>query len=230
MTTIFPRITRRVAIALVATLIFGGWTVSADGQARGHVTIRVNAIPERLLADFVAEVQGKSLGPPMAGLSITHILLNRQDYPKQTVDELINGLERLALNSSDERLSVGAAGAFATAGSRRNPRPVPGIAQRMLRMYQQSRHELVRSVLLSSMGQSAEPQVVIQFIRSLAIRDPRAADFPGAASRALATLIVMGEEGRAILQDLHTKGLVRDPNARFELSELAKRNYRFGSQ
>jgi hypothetical protein len=210
-------------VAFATALLLALW--AAPGEAQSQPSGHVNASPERLLADFAAEEQGRSHGTATAGPNIAHVLNNSHRFPAQTVNAILTGLERLALSSPDARVRVGAASAFTTAGSRRNPRPIPGIAQRMLRMYDRSQDRGVRRVLVSFMGRSAEPQVVIPFVRTLAIQDPHVADFPGAASHALATLAAM-EGGRSVLQDLHARGLVRDPGARFELNELAKRDFR----
>ena len=216
-------IRRGAPVALVTALLLA---MPGAARAQSHPGGRADATPERLLADFAVEEQDRSPRPRTAGPDIIHVLNNRDKFPAQTVGAILAGLERLALSSPDARVRTGAAAAFTTAGSRRNPRPVPGIAQRMLRMYERSQDQAVRRVLVSFMARSAEPQVVIPFVRSLAIQEPHAADFPGAAGHALATLIAMGEGGRSALQDLHARGLVRDPRARFELDELAKRDFR----
>jgi hypothetical protein len=226
MSTILRYLRRGSPVAFATALLLASWAAPEDGQAQNRPVGRVNATPERLLADFAVEEQGRSRGPATAGPDIVHVLNNSDKFPAQTVNAILTGLERLALSSPDARVRAGAAAAFTIAGSRRNPRPIPGIAQRMLRMYDRSQDQAVRRVLVSFMGRSAEPQVVIPFVRTLAMQEPHAADFPGAAGHALATLVAMEQGGRPVLQDLHARGLVRDPGARFELNELAKRDFR----
>jgi hypothetical protein len=75
-------------------------------------------------------------------------------------------------------------------------------------------------------GDLAERKKALVFLERIAAQGPDNADFPAAASRALGTLVLMGDKGRALLKRLHETGAVRDPEARMELATLAQRGFR----
>lgn len=215
----------RLSVRAISVLAFAILTCLAL-SARAQVTYRVTSTPDRLLADFVAEVQSGKPGEVTAYLNLMHVLSHRQQYPAQTFTDLLAGLEQAVLQNPNALVRTRAVSIFASVGSRRRPDPVPGIAQRMLRMHQRSSDPVVRATLLADMGLSAEPQVVVRFVGSVATGDPRSADFPGAANYAISALVAMGDVGRPVLRDLHERDMVREPEARVRLGELAKRDYR----
>jgi hypothetical protein len=63
------------------------------------------------------------------------------------------------------------------------------------------------------------------FLERIAAQGPANSDFPGAATRALSSLVAMDEAGRAVLKRLHDTGALRDPEARMELATLAEHGF-----
>jgi hypothetical protein len=81
-------------------------------------------------------------------------------------------------------------------------------------------------MVVVGMADLVERTKALEFLETIAIQEPAKADFPGAASRALGSLVAMDGEGRAVLQRLYETGAVHDPNAKLELSNLAKQDFR----
>ncbi len=221
----------RYGAAALGGLLLGGSLLSPSlgAQQTEVATLQKSPTPVQLLKTFEAEARGLTKGSPRAGLEISHILLRREQYPAGTVQELLSGLERLALQSTSSRVRADAALQLGTPGLRTARNAMPGTVTRLLRVYRQSSDPLVRGVVIARLASVAERRDAIEFIRSVALQDPSQQDFPGAAFHAIATLVAMDEDGRMVLRELHEKQLVKDLDARSGLAEWAKRGFRVGA-
>ena len=182
--------------------------------------------PGELLAAFVREHRtppGESPGPSW---EVSQVLAYPETYPRADLQIFLQGLEQLALTGDSPRLRAAAALSLSLPGSRRKPNPVRGTAGRLARIYRQASDPHVRGVIVSAMADLAERTEALAFLERIATQSPEEADFPGAASMSLGTLVAMDTEGRAVLRRLHETGAVRDPEARHSLAVLASREYR----
>jgi HEAT repeat protein len=210
---------RRFALAGVALLVAVLSVAPASAQSRHRVT----RDPAELLAAYVRERQTPN-AKPSASLDLTHVLTYHSDYPTADVQSLLQGLEQLALTATPPRLRAEAAFRLSIPGSHRTSRPLPGMFARLERVYRASSDPLVRSVVVDAMGDLADRREAVAFLEQVAAQHPPA--FAGAAGRAMASLLTMGDEGRAGLKRLHETGAVRDPEAKGDLATLAKHGYR----
>lgn len=218
-----PRL-RGIAPALV---LLGATLISTSLAAqKPH---RVTRSPGELVAAFAREYQTPS--GPTAGLGgdVAHVLTYPEDYPAAELEVFMRGLEQLALKGGSSRLRTSSSFSLSQLGSRRKPHPVAGTMARLVRIYQRSSDPAVRGIIVVSLNDVAERQEALLFLERIAAQVPEKADFPAASSRALGTLVLMGDEGRVVLKRLHETGSVRDPEARMELATLAKQGFRLPS-
>jgi HEAT repeat protein len=184
-----------------------------------------DAPPAELLHRFASE-EASPGGPHGASSAITYIFVHRADYSPATVHSLIDGLERLALESDNRNVRHSSARYLSVAGYISNERPEPGLLARLKQVYARTTDPEVRVVVVTSMGQLAERREAVAFLEKVAKQDPASEDFPNAALWALRTLPGMGDEGRAALKSLHDSKAVRHPEARHGLDVLAEKGYK----
>jgi hypothetical protein len=77
---------------------------------------------------------------------------------------------------------------------------------------------------VDAMGTQNDCQRACAFLEQVATKETP--DFPGAAGLAVSSLVMQGDQGRAVLKRLYETGSVRDPRAKERLAILAKRDYR----
>jgi len=162
----------------------------------------------------------------------------------QRVNARLDSLERVALanRSFEQRLSatVGIASPgglwfVAHPGSETPPPEIrySGIVERLVRIYRRSEYS-VRNAIISLMIHQAERAKAVAFLAEVA-QEPAPPPVAGVAIvddtwplpyNAIMRLTHMGPEGRATLQRLQAQGTVREPMARAELEELARRGFR----
>ena len=207
--------------ASLAVLLLG--TALSALPANAQERHRITRTPGELISALVREKQTPG-GYDPASHDITVVLTHRSDYPAPYVEAILRGLEQLALTGDSPDLRRSVVLWLAIPGSRRSTHPVPGTVARLARLYR--RDPAVRGVVVSAMADLAERQEALAFLERIAVQAPEDADFPESAGRALATLVAMGDEGRAVLKRLHDTRAVRDLQARYELSVLASRGYR----
>jgi hypothetical protein len=184
---------------------------------------RVTRAPAELLAAYVRERQSLD-AKPSASLDISHVLTHYTEYPRADVESLLRGLEELALTGEPPRLRAEAAVRLSVPGSSRRSYPLPGTFARLERVYRGTKDPLVRSVVVSAMSDLAEQREAVAFLERLATKQE--GDFAGVAGRAMASLLMLGDEGRATLRRMHESGAVHDQEAKADLAILAKNGYR----
>jgi hypothetical protein len=187
---------------------------------------RVTRAPGELVTAFARDYQTPHGPTSGAGRDVAHVLTYPEDYPAADLAVFQQGLEQLALTSDSRRLRTSSTFSLSQLGSRAKPHPVAGTMERLERIYQQSTDPEVRSMVVVSLYDVSERPRALAFLERVAKQAPDNQDFPGAASRALGSLVLMGDEGRAVLQRLYRTSAVRDPDARLELDNLAKRGFR----
>lgn len=103
---------------------------------------------------------------------------------------------------------------------------VPDVAERLIRVYGASEEPGVRSNVLVLLRLTPEKPATLTFLRAVAIREPRNNESPEAPAIALSSLAALGANGRAIVRELHQRGMVRSPEGRARLQWLARNGYR----
>jgi hypothetical protein len=188
---------------------------------------QVDRSPGELLLAFEREYHTPKGPTSGVGRDIAHVITYPESYPARDLAVFMRGLEHLALNpASPQRLRASAVMNLALLGSRRKSHPVAGTFDRLQRIYQQTKDPTARALVVVGMSDVVERAKALRFLEAVAAQEPAKADFPGAASRALGSLLAMDDEGRSVLQRLHRTGAVRDPEARMELATLAQQGFR----
>lgn len=131
-----------------------------------------------------------------------------EEYPRNRVDSVVNGLETLALSARSENLATSAAAALGLAGAAK--RGIPGVFDRMVRVYRSSSSDAVRAMIIHYMYDQSDRRVAIGFLKSIASQDPAHQDFDGGQFIAAMVLSEMGTDGRTALVELHDQHLLRD--------------------
>lgn len=143
-------------------------------------------------------------------------------------DSILNGLQRLALESEDMNVQLYATSYLGDAGGMIAGSSV--VAQ--LRHIYQLR-PLVRLTVLDKMPLQQERAAAAAFLRTVAAEpDPNGPDpvhgyFSNGDLRiqALARLSEMGEDGAAALRAMHRSGEARSPQAKILLDDMARRGF-----
>jgi hypothetical protein len=188
---------------------------------------QVDRSPSELLSAFEREYQTPKGPTSGVGRDIAQVITYPETYPPNDLTVFVNGLEHLALNgTSSSRARASAVMTLSLLGSRRKSHPVRGITDRLERIYQQTKDPTVRGMVVVGMSDVVERAKALRLLERIALQHPEKSDFPGAASRALGSLVAMDDEGRAVLRRLHETGAVRDPGAKLELANLAKQDFR----
>jgi hypothetical protein len=187
---------------------------------------QVRRSPNELLSAFEREYQTPKGPTSGVGRDIAQVITYPETYAPNDLDAFVRGLEELALKGTTSGVRSAAAMNLALLGSGRKSHPVGGIGDRLQRIYQQTKDPVVRSMVVVGLADVADRPKALGLLRKIAVQQPEKADFPGAASRALGSLVAMGNEGRTVLRGLYETGTVRDPDAKLELTNLAKQNFR----
>lgn len=164
--------------------------------------------------------------PNRSNRAIQWIRSNRDRVPRSTVEELVEGLERIAVTNDSKLVRRSAVSTMGRFGSRFEDDPVPGIAARLRRIYEQTDDARVRMTVMSMMGRVAEQHQAAAFFRTIAIQVGEEKDFGMAPWDAVFRLSYMGTVGSATLRELHARDLVKDPKAAAQLGGLATHGYK----
>jgi hypothetical protein len=200
------------------SLCFCSETLAA--QARRQVT----SSPGQLIGSFVRDHEGKGNPNSIESMELSAVLLNRADYPENSVAALLDSLEAVALSKRAPRLRAIATMNLSSSGSRDALHPRAGTVARLERVYRRTDNPEVRATVVSGLSRSVEHRQAIAFLRGVAIKP--AHDYPGAPVAALAAIASHGEAGSVVLRQLDEAKAVQDPEARQWLSLVAARGYR----
>jgi hypothetical protein len=184
----------------------------------------VTSKPAELLAAYVREHEALDRRY-RAGLQLTHILGNHSAYSAADVETLLRGLEELALTGpSVSHLRAESVLKLALPGSNRVADPRADTYSRLVRIYLASQDGLVRMMVVRAMGFLAVRSRAAAFLEGVAARYPKHyVTEPGAA---VTSLLMLSDEGRAVLKRLHETGAVQQAETRHRLKVLAGRGYR----
>lgn len=185
---------------------------------------RVTRTPSELLTAYVREYQ-----IPRANFSssafhdLIRILGHPSDYAAADIETLQAGLEHLALTGHPPRLRAESVLLLGFPGSYRVAQPRPQTYSHLTRIYLGSQDPLVRMMVINAVGDLAARSRAAAFLERVAARDPlRYVTEPDAA---ISSLLMMGEEGLAVLKRLHETGAVQHAEARYRLAVLARLGY-----
>lgn len=193
-------------------------TVPAVACAQGRIQAS-QADAQVLLACYVAEHGGPARdGCEGLGNAVRGVLTHPENPTGARVRELLDGLERLALNHSEPRVRWAAITALVVAG-RTN---VPGIPDRLRRIYDGSDDTYLKRTAVAWAPLLTERESAVEFLRHVA-SDPH----PGIAVQgdALDALTRAGPSGRAALLELAASGSVTNPAALRRLKILKENGF-----
>jgi hypothetical protein len=167
------------------------------------------------------------------GRGLALMTLQGVAVPPARRDSVADGLARVALESPSSESRQAAASYLVLASSRTSERPLSGGPARLVRIYRQTTDPLVRMAILWRADNLAEPGPMLMLMREVATQ-PGDQPWPeidhDPPARAAWNLAHYGEEGRAVLRQLHASGAVRSPRARLELEQLARNGFRLPGQ
>lgn len=198
------------------------------GRAFAQQDKALEVSPADLFQGFVSD--GAADGQRSAAQSrrIYHVLLRPGAYGHARLRPFLEQLEGVAVNHPSRHLAAEAAYALSIPGTRAVDAPVPGTVERLIEVYNRTRHGVARAVVVGSMIDQSERAAAIPFLESVATM-PRNATGPDLAQRlAIYALASMGEEGRRVLRRLHESGVITEPEARYQLEVIARKGYRVG--
>lgn len=222
------RLLASVAASIVMSMVC--LPVSEAAAQTGETIIS----PRRALECFVASRKaGRNTSIcDSPHLMTVEMMLRRPNLVSPSVvSEVLNGLERLALESDDEKVQSHAATRLTVPGivdpTGTSGRPLPGIIDRASSVYWRSLNWGVRTSIINGMPRQAERSEAIGFLKRVA-RDPRpedrVEDWP-AQYIALTMLARMGSDGRSALRELHEGGRLENARARGYLEFVAQHSY-----
>jgi hypothetical protein len=137
-------------------------------------------------------------------------------------------------NAQIRRVTMVASWGWKTAGSKPPPPPppYPGIVARLARIYRQCEAHWLREAIVTDMPIQAERTEAVAFLAEVAREvpgpeEPWAIDAPLPLSyQAIDALRRSGRGGRAVLEQLHRDGTVREASARARLEAIARNGFR----
>jgi hypothetical protein len=175
--------------------------IACAAQVASTTIVRTGA--REVLARFEKHAQAGNAAVP-------DVVRHPENYPRTTVDSVIDGLENLAMRAEPEFARRDAIIALTLAGSDKHP--IPGIFERVMRVYQRSDSHLVRVMVIGYIADGQDRARAIEFLKSTATTPPPPR-FDVAPILAAQQLSHMAGEGRAILSELYAKGAIQDPRA-----------------
>lgn len=191
-------------------------------------SLAVKPLPDvaTILREFECEVQDPD-GDCHGRMWIAWIRHHQHKVQPETMNLLLDGLERLALTTDIQVVRQAAMSQLATFGSELSfvPDPMSGILPRLLRIYRQTDDLLTRSSILGHLAASADRAEAVDFLALVAQQDSANEEFDGSAERAVRSLGQAGPVGAAALRDLDMRELVKDEDARALLHAYAKSGY-----
>jgi hypothetical protein len=184
--------------------------------------LSVREILERFAAD-------KSTPPRVSEHERTILAMLWQDqdrYPAAQVDSLLDDLERLAIESPSANVQLAATQYFARAGFPQAREPRKDIARRLYRIYRSSSDKGMQENILLLLPRLAALEESLRILREIALQPPSERAYPEASGAAAGALVLMGEEGQAVVRDIYRRNLIRDPLTRRILEYYAARDFR----
>lgn len=158
-------------------------------------------------------------------------VMTHPDKYSSYVEEVMDGLEQLAITHDESRVRVAAALYLMAPGNKDLVSANPaGVVHRVTRLYGQSSEPAVRAMIIRWMPYQAEVSEAVAFLEATAKSNVSPADrmWPEEAL-AVDALARMDKEGRAALSRLYESGEVEQEVARKRLEYLEQRGYEIKS-
>lgn len=203
------------SLALAATPALGQALDSAALQASFDCFER-SRLDGKVLSECSADV-----------VAIERIIIHPDEF-SSAYRAVLDGLERLGVESESHRVRIGAVGWLLTAGEWNDGAVSGDILRRVRRIYRAGPSASFRFSVVQRALRQPDTAAVLELLTEVAQDDrpgDRAAHF-SAPSLAVSVLADMGPRGSAILERLHTEDSVKHPLARYQLQELAKKDFR----
>lgn len=182
--------------------------------------VRTQRKPAEMVAAFASESSGGARR--QASSQITQTLTHPGPRPQADMDALLDGLEDLSVHSKSPTVRREAAFLISIPGSRRSKTPSARTFERLQRVYRKSSDYTVKSVVVGVMGDLTDRGKPAAFLKTVAVEDSTGV----LAEVAVSALLTLGDEGRAVLRQLHDSNEVPDSEVRQILSTMAKNGYR----
>jgi hypothetical protein len=181
-----------------------------------------------LLGRFEKERRAQGRSTTGAHDAIGTILWRSSPSDAPRVDSLLAGLEKIAIESNEPSARGSAAGLIALAGANSGR----GIVNRLVRIYDKSGDAEVRFIIVRLMKTQRERRDGLSFLRRVALEPstqspshPPRGDDLSLQKAALQSLMLMGSEGKQMVQSLYADKLVKDWSARAYLDYLARTGF-----
>lgn len=205
-------------------LIVSAFVVSVPAVACAQGRVQASQVDAQvLLACYEAEHGGPARdGCAGLGNAVYGVLKHPENPTGARVRELLDGLESLALDHSEPRVRWSAITALVVAG-RTN---VPGIPDRLRRIYDGSDDTYLKRKAVAWAPQLTERESAVEFLRHVA-SDPRPVEdaIVAVQGEALDALARAGPSGRAALLELAASGSVTNPVALRRLKILEENGF-----
>jgi hypothetical protein len=146
-------------------------------------------------------------------------------YPRSTVEAVLDGLVELALTSTDQNVRVGTVSTIAMAGNERYEGSISTLPW-LRRLYTQSQQADIKGTAISGAYYQADKVAVAEFYGMVATDEDAGPYDMSLPALALLKLTGLGEPGRAVLQQLAAEDEVVNPQARMQLHELERNNWK----
>ena len=188
-----------------------------------HERRRVWRTPAQLLADLVRAFEVER-PPPSIGSDLTGIMLGRATYSGGTMEDVLDGLEQLALGSGPVEARSRATYFIGTSGSRDALEPRDEALVRLQRVYRGSTEWQVHAAVINSLARSADHGETLAFLAEIA--SSPSSVFSEAPMSALSAIASHADSGVPTLRRLHESGAVRHPQGRSWLASISRKGYR----
>lgn len=199
-----------------------GWLITHHHSQGSRSTLTVPSVP--ILLARMERVAPED--PPRAMMIMSSVLGESEHLPRAVIDSIFDGLQHLAATSRSAEVRSTSVSLLTIAGAQ-DEATGSRVARRLVRLYHQTSDTDIRQRLISySFPVLAEASSALGLMRVVATQNGVREDFPNAAEWAISGLLHMDEGGRAVLRDLHERGLVTDPKARGTLAALSRNGFR----
>lgn len=154
---------------------------------------------EEILRSFESSASGKT--EPGVGEGAIQFIRSHRGLvsPQSRIDEVLDGLEQLAISTVDPRVGMRVVTVLTMFGHRDLPDPMPGVVARLHRVYAEAESVAVLRSILGVMQFQAEEEEAAEFLTTVAVQSTSSCDFERSPWIALYELWRMGDVGEAAL-------------------------------
>lgn len=170
----------------------------------------------QMLLTFETEM-ARSDGRGRIPAGVTHTLAHADSFAPARVDSLLDGLQRLALTSENNRVALMAVVVLASSADRHSARPLAGVTDRLRSIIDGAASSGARRTAMHRLPLQCDVTTAVRALEAEAASTPEAQSYPGSARDAVALLRDTGGRGREALLRLHRGRRVQEPEARAEL-------------